>query len=201
MPRYNLRPPRSPTLFLMTPSPPISNSVSEERGPRAAPSVAQGLPTLSMPLLSGGRFFRGGLLPLLVGGWGAPRPSPHSQASPWGLQTLVPPPVLCWNTEEGWQGSSCTSQAGQSARGLDQGWAWGQLGRLASWGNPEAAEVGQGEGMEATGQRGAGWRPLAWTCHPGMAVKSTDCKVRFRSQLICFLDVWPCASDCLSEPR
>lgn len=95
------------------------------------------------------------LLPLLVGG-GAPGPSPRSQASPWGLQALGPPPVLCWNTAEGWQGSSCTSQAGQSARGLDQGWAGGQLGRLASWGNPEAAGVGRGEGTETSGQRRGG---------------------------------------------
>ena len=118
--------------------------------------MCTGSPYFLMPVFLGGKFFRGGLLPLLVvcvcvGG--ALGPSPHSQASPWGLQALAPPPVLCWNTEEGWPGSSCTSQAGQSARGLDQGWAWGQLGRLASWGNPEAAEVGHGEGTEATGPR------------------------------------------------
>lgn len=105
-------------------------------------SVGQGLPTFSGALLMGGRLF-------WTGKWQASSSpglrgrasglSPHFQASLWGLPALATPPVLCcWNTEEGWQGSSCTSQAGRNARGLGQGWARGQPARLSSWGDPEA---------------------------------------------------------------
>lgn len=116
---------------------------------------------------------RNPLLPLPVGGgeteyWASvPVFGPHPGASrPW------PHPLFSAGTEEGWQGSSCTSQAGQGARGLEQGWAPGQLGRLSSWGNPEAVGMGQGEGTEATGQR-RGRAGIPWVGTPAKTFKST----------------------------
>lgn len=185
----------------MTTPPPISSSVSEERGPRAAPSVAQGLPTLSMPLLSGGRFFRGGLLPLLVGEWGhhapAPIPRPHPGASrPWSR------PLFSAGTQrKGGRVPAARPKLGRVPGG------WTRAGHGASWGDWPAGEIrrqqrwDKGKAWRPPGKEGQGGDPWRGRAHPGMAVKSTDCKVRFRSQLICFLDVWPCASDCLSKPR
>lgn len=138
--------PKAPQiLYTFCKTPNTQSTVRRER-PRSSPKCGAGVPTFSVPLLSGASSSeqRSGLLPLLVGGGGhkALLPIPGLTLGPPGR---APPPVLCWNTEEGWQGSSCTSQPGQNAKGLDQGWAWGQLGRLASWGNPEAAGVGAGE--------------------------------------------------------
>lgn len=142
---------------------------------RSSPECGASVPTFSVPLLSGASSSgqgRSGLLPLLVcvGGHQALVPIPGLTLGP---PSLAPPPVLCWNTEEGWQGSSCTSQPGQSAKGLDQGWAWGQLGKS---GGSRGGSRGKDRGPLGGG--GAGQGSLGWHAHQGMSLKSPGPKVR-----------------------
>lgn len=92
---------------------------------------------------------RSPLLPLPVG-WGGegggakywasvPVFGPHPGASrPW------PRPLFSAGTEEGWQGSSCTSQAGQGARGAGVGLGTGPAGETVQLGKSGGSRDGTG---------------------------------------------------------
>lgn len=151
-----------------------------------------------MTLLSGGKFFRGGLLPLLVVLWGGTEPQP-----PFPGLTLGPPgpgPTPCSLLEHrgrvaGFQLHVPSRAECQGAGpGLGMGPA-GEIRRQQRWDT--------GKGWRPRGQGGTGRGALVGGGHAlqAMASKSTGPTVRFRSPLIYFLDVWPCVNDCLPEPQ
>lgn len=152
LPTYSLNLP-DPLHFFARP--PIPSLGSEER-PRSSPDYGQGLPTFSGPSLTGGRFSRtrtGKRFASPSPGWGRRGGvlgfSPCVGASPWGLQALAPPPVLCWNRKGG-RVPAARPKLGRVPGG------WSRAGRRASWGDCPAGEIRRQRGWD----RGKGLRPL-----------------------------------------
>ena len=161
--------PKAPQiLYTFCKTPNTQSTVRRER-PRSSPKCGAGVPTFSVPLLSGASSSeqRSGLLPLLVGGGGT-RPYSPSQALPWGLLVGLHPLFSAGTQRKGGRAPAARLNLGRMPRG------WTRAGHGASWGDWLAGEIRRQQGWE----QGKGRGSLGWHAHQSMALKSPGPKVR-----------------------